>query len=408
MTVARRLTKRVVDAAKPREARYEVWCGELEGFGVRVMPSGKRVFVVRYRTQDRARRRVTIGRYSDALTCDQARRAAGRVLARVKLGEDPAAEREAQRKAAKVAELCEAYELEHVPTMKLSTQRSERSLLEKVREVFGRKTVAGLQRADLERLRLAMRETPGAWNKVLGLISRMYNWGLQREAFGITANPTARVKKNRERRIERFLSPPERAALMRVLELAERRPPKTEGHTAPEACNVIRLLAMTGCRLGEILDLTWRMVDWERRCLALPDSKTGSKMIPLSGQALVRLERIRETQSGAGPNDRVCPGADGRCVSNLGRTWRRIRAEAGIEDVRLHDLRHSFASDAIMAGVPLQVVGKMLGHKATATTARYAHIADDVLHQAVARVGNAIEQRERDGANVTRLQEVTR
>ena len=187
---------------------------------------------------------------------------------------------------------------------------------------------------------------------------------------------------------------------MSELDDAPQRPPRTLGYLSQAAADAFKLLALTGCRLGEILDLQWRSVDWERHRLVLPDSKTGAKSIYLSDQAFALLADLSERR---GDSPVVCASGTGRRLGNMQRRWDGIRRRLGFPDVRIHDLRHSFASDAISAGESLPLVGKLLGHRSPQSTARYAHIGDEAQQVAALRAGNAIASRTEAGKQVTRL-----
>jgi integrase len=247
---------------------------------------------------------------------------------------------------------------------------------------LGQKKVMAVTRADIGALHHAMRETPGAANRVLALLSKMFTlaeqWGLRPEG----SNPVRHIERYRERRFERFLSVEEFVRLGDALAEAER--------TQTEYASVIaaiRLLIFTGARLSEILELRWEQVDFAHACLRLPDSKTGAKLIYLSPPALEVLYGIERHES----NPYVIVGRE-PCshLVNLRKPWGRIRAKAGMSDVRLHDLRHSFASVGAAIGLSLPMIGKILGHTQAATTQRYAHLAADPVKEAVDKIGAVI------------------
>jgi integrase len=227
-----------------------------------------------------------------------------------------------------------------------------------------------------------MRRTPGAANRTLALLSKIFNlaekWGLRSDG----SNPCRHVEKNPERKIERYLTAGEFARLGEALVEAERT--RTE---MPSVIAAIRLLAFTGCRLSEILTLRWDWIDRERGCLNLPDSKTGRKTVYLGAPALEVL-----TQIGREPgNPHVITGRNpGTHLVNLSKPWYRIRATAGLDGLRIHDLRHSFASFGAGAGLSLPMIGKMLGHTQAQTTLRYAHLSADPLKRAVDTVTSDI------------------
>lgn len=257
---------------------------------------------------------------------------------------------------------------------------------------FGRTPIATLTRADVERLHQALgKETPGQANRVLQLVSsicgRAEDWGYRPQQ----SNPAYRIRKFRERRVERFLSAVERSRLEESLEVAAKAKPGEKAYVARGAITAVRLLSLTGCRCGEIVTLEWRMVDLERGFLRLPDSKTGEKVVPMSEDAVAFLRALPKSKG------LVCPNDAGGSLANLERSWRSIRKRAGLGDVRLHDLRHSFASDALAAGVDIKTIGTILGHKSVATTERYAHLAPGMVRDGVNAAGRKVAQRIEDG-----------
>lgn len=377
-----KLTNRTVAATRPRDRDVFVWDDELPGFGLRVKPSGVKSYVIQYRNRHNDSRRITIGRHG-VIGPEKARRKAKKMLADVQDGADPATERKDDREAPTVAELAEKYLREHAAPHKKprSVEEDQRLLRLHVLPALGRKKVAGITRADITGLHHAMRDTPGAANRTLALVSKMLNlaekWGLRPDG----SNPCRHVDRYPERKMERFLSVDELGRLGAVLAEAER--------TATELRSVIaavRLLMFTGARLGEILNLEWSHVDFERSCLRLPESKTGAKVIHLNAPALEVLNGIERDGS-----PWVIAGRDpDKPLVNLRKPWHRIRAKAGLEGVRLHDLRHSFASVGAAGGLSLPMIGALLGHTQAATTQRYAHLAADPLKQAADMIGERI------------------
>lgn len=265
---------------------------------------------------------------------------------------------------------------------------------------LGTTKVEDVTRADVEGLHRAVGKVgKGSANRTVQLLSVMLtkaeDWGLRPEG----RNACRGIKRFPERSVERFLSPEERARLDDVITQAMEKTAGEPGHVSHDCLVLFRLLSATGARKSEIIDLTWSMVDLDRKCLRLPDSKTGQKVIPLSTPAADILAGLKRR------GQLVVSTAKGKPLNsrNVHRSWDTIRSRAGLGDVRLHDLRHSAASDALMAGVPLAAVGALLGHKSTRTTQRYAHISDDVLRQAVETMGRAIDENTRAGASVIPL-----
>ncbi len=378
-----KITKRRVEAIKPSDRDIFEWDDELRGFAIRVKPSGVRSYVVQYRNQHGRSRRLTIGTHG-RLTAEQARAEAQQLLSLVARGGDPAEDRKAFREAPTMAEFAERYMTDYAPYKKKpGTLETDRINLRcHVLPALGSLTMAAITKTDVTHLHQSMKSTPGAANRTIQLVSHMMNvaekWGLRPDG----SNPCRHVEKFKEKKRERYLSASELASLGDVLKEAERT--KTE---LPSAIAAIRLLIFTGCRRGEILTLRWEHVDFENACLRLPDSKTGARVIHLNAPALEILNTIAR-QDG---NPHVIVGAKpGTHLVNLKKPWHRIREAAGIEDVRLHDLRHSFASVAVGLGEGLPIVGKLLGHTQPQTTQRYAHLAADPVRTATERIGAAI------------------
>ncbi len=378
-----KLTSGFVTSIQPRDKDVVVWDTEIPGFGIRVRPSGKRVYILKYRTKQGRQRKPTIGQHGP-LKADKARKIARRWLVDVADGGDPSADKQAVRNAPTMADLCDRYLKEHAePHKRPSSVANDRRLIEKrILRELGNYTLNAVGRADVARLHHSLRKTPYEANRTLALLSKMFNlaeaWGLRPDG----TNPCRHLKKFKEVKRERFLSPDELAELNKVLVEAERA--QTE---MPGVLLAIRLLIFTGCRLGEILTLKWEWVDFEAGCLRLPDSKTGSKTVQLGTPALTLLSKIPPQPD----NPFVIVGRRPEThLVNLENPWRRIRAKAGLDNVRIHDLRHTFASYGAAANLSLPIIGKMLGHTQAATTQRYAHLAADPVKQATEVVSNSI------------------
>ena len=220
-----------------------------------------------------------------------------------------------------------------------------------------------------------MKAAPYQANRTLALLSKFFNWCEQQALRPDGTNPCRHVEKYPEHKRERFLSAKELSNLGNALDEEER-----HQTSSPWIIAAIRLLILSGARLGEILTLEWEHVDFDNAMLRLPDSKTGAKVIYLSPLAMETLQSIPRIE---GNPFVVCGHKTGTHLVNLEKPWRRIRAKAGLNDVRLHDLRHSFASVAASNGLSLPIIGALLGHTQPQTTARYAHLAADPLRQTV-------------------------
>jgi integrase len=405
MTITRKakLTKTLVDRLQPGELVADT---ELSGFWVRCQFKAK-VFVVFYRINGR-QRWYSIGRYG-VLTVEQARQEARAILGMVASGKDPAATKETNRKAPTVQECVEAFMASHGQSRLKPASRDfyqgifDRVILPKL----GMHKMQALSRQDVAKLHDRMGDKPTTANRVLAVLSALCNWAEKRGYRSDNSNPCRMIDKYKETARTRFLSDTELTRLAEALKQAERgaedlaarqdaahkagkRLALTERpdlQASPMAVAAIRLLLFTGARLSEILTLKWDHVDFERTALRLPDSKTGAKTILLNGPALALLQSLPRMQG----NPYVIFGdKEGQHLIGLQKIWERIRAAAGLDDLRLHDLRHSYASTAVAAGYSLHITGKLLGQTQAATTHRYAHLADDPLRKATEAVGSRI------------------
>jgi integrase len=379
-----KLTKRTIDATEPQAAEFFIWDESIPGFGVRVMPSGRKSFVVQYRAGRRPRR-MSLGP-STVLTCDQARTRAITIIAAVKNGEDPAADRAAKRNAATVSDLAERFDKEHIAVrLKASTAKEYRGNLRRfILPALGRLAVPEITRADVAKFHHDLRHIPYQANRCLEVVSKMFvlaeMWGLRPDG----SNPRKHIRKYPEEKRERFLSAAELRRIGEVLREME-----SERVELSSAILAARLLILSGCRLGEIMTLKWDYIDFDERALRLPDSKTGKKIVHLGAPA---VEYLREAQR-IDSNPWVITGTlTGKPLSDLQPFWQRVRARAGVKDVRIHDLRHTFASTAVASGQGLPMIGKLLGHTQVQTTARYAHLAADPIRSAADAVATSLRE----------------
>ena len=423
-----KITKRLVEAAETRDKGYILFDSELSGFAVRVLPSRSRYYIIQY-NHGRMKRRVTIGKHG-VLTAEKARRQALILLASVSRGEDPAGERQAERNAITVAQLAERFDREHIAVrLKPSTAKEyRRSLHRLILPALGRLKVADVSRADIARFHHELRHIPYQSNRNLEIVSKMFGlaelWGLRPDG----SNPRRHIKKYPEEKRQRYLSAAELAALGEALSRAE-----SQGIEDEYAIAAIRLLIFTGCRLGEIMTLRWEFVDEAGSCLRLPDTKTGARVVHLGTPALGVLRGIRRQ---LGNPWVICGRLPRSRRTDLQPPWQRVRKRAtvrlwartegseeaglvawiesvyrreplydecvaeaenrkldltaGLTDVRIHDLRHSFASNAVGLGQSLPMIGKLLGHTQVQTTARYAHLAADPVQAAAEQVTSSI------------------
>lgn len=380
-----KLNKRAIDRATYQGpgADYR-WHTELPSFGLRIYPSGRKSFVVTYRCRGR-QRFFTLGRYGE-LTFQQAHAIALETLGKARRGEDPAAASRSEKQGPTMADLWERLLREHVEVkLKPSSQRLAKRLWKQIIvPKFGRRKVAHISRPDIAELMTELARTRTQANSTRAQLNNAFNlaevWGWRPEG----SNPCRHIKRYKVESRERYLSEEELGRLGEVLADAEADRPEWTPAVA-----AIRLLVLTGCRRSEILGLKWKEVDFKRRSLLLPDSKTGPKTVYLNAAALevlAGIERMDENPHVIPSNSK--PGAP---LSNLNRPWSWVRRRAGIEDVRIHDLRHTYASFGVGAGLSLPVVGRLLGHTESATTDRYAHLADDPVRKAAETIGSTLD-----------------
>ena len=358
------------------------WDGELTGFGVRVYPTGSKVYIAQARGPEGARR-VTVGRHG-VINADEARRRAAHIIARVKAGGEAVPEPVRKAPGPTVAGLAGRYLAEYVDVRcKPATAKRFRSVLRRhVLPAFGKLPLASLERAQVAGLHRGLHETPAAANAALRVLSSMFGAAGERGLAPEGTNPCRGVAPYPVRRRERFLTEAEFERLGCALDALE-----AEGGASAFAAAAIRLLMLTGCRKSEVLSLRWEDVALGEAELRLTDSKTGARVVPLPPAAVELLAALPRLPD----NPWVIPGRKpGARLSGLDHIWRKVRARAGLEDVRVHDLRHSYASRALALGENLAMIGKLLGHSHIQTTARYAHLARDAVRGAAERIARSI------------------
>ena len=384
-TVGRKtISRRMVEALKV-EKDTVFWDSELQGFGVRAYPSGQKYYVVQTRARGRAAKRVTVGRHG-VITAEEARRRAALIVARIKAGEDPVAEPIAAKRAdgPTVAVLAQRYLEEHVAVRcKPKTAETCRQVVGKhILPALGETPALAVDHAQVTALHHSLRATPVMANRVVDELSRIYNAAEDKGLIPEASNPCRLVVKNRERSRERFLTDEEFRRLGRVLDEAE-----TCKGVSAHALAAIRLLLLTGCRKGEILNLRWGEVDLEALELRMPDTKTGPRTIALSPEAAGVLAGIARADG----NPFVIPGKiKGKAMRNLNDPWKVVCRRAQLKDLRIHDCRHSYASRALALGESLPMIGRLLGHTQVETTARYAHLAKVSVRESAVRVSDSI------------------
>lgn len=377
---------------------------DVTGFGFYRTPGNTGTFFAEYRpVAGGSKKRIKLGRVG-TLKASEAREAARRAIANAALGKDLATDRATERASLTVKELVERYILEYVATKKKKASADfYRVMLSKhIAPHLGSSKATTLSRTDVQRAHTAMSKVAKvSANRAISLLAAAYVWGAKNELIPNGTNPAHGVDLNKEAARERFLTEAEMARLGDAMREAEtvgfeartthaKHAPKGQRSVMhPSVTGAIRLIMLTGCRLREILHLRWSEVDLDRGVAFLPDSKTGRKAVILSAAAVAVMrdmprvgEYVVASDSSGTPEEK--PRAD------LKRPWAAICKRAGLEGLRIHDLRHSFASVGAWSGLGLPVIGKLLGHADTKTTQRYAHIADEPARRAADLIADQI------------------
>lgn len=406
-----KLTKSIVEAAAPRAKQYSVWCSELPGFGVYIQPTGSRTYFVDYRNADGVRRRMTIGRHGK-ITTEEARKLAIATLGSTVRGEDPAEERTTRRKSLTVAELCDAYLKAAEKGLiigrsgrpkKASTLGTDRGRVERhIKPLLGRKLVIDLQRSDIARFirdvtagktaadvktdrkrgRAIVEGGAGTAARTAGLLGGILSYAVSEGV--LQTNPARGVKRPADNKRERRLDAKEYRALGKALADAEAE------MELPQAVAGTWLIALTGCRYGEVQALKWSEVDIEGEALRLGDTKTGASVRPLSKRAIEVLDKIERVDG----NPYVLPAVrktKGH-YGSLAAAVERIVAKATLAGVTSHTLRHSFASVGDDLGFTENTIGSVIGHAGHSITSRYIHKLDSVLIAAANKIANEIHR----------------
>jgi integrase len=348
------------------------------GFGARVTAGGSRSFIYNYRTAAGRPRRLTIGALP-VWTTEAARAEARELALQVKKGADPLSEKEALRKAETVAQLCDQFLEHHVAGKR--TEADYKAMVEQIRDEFGALKVAAVTSADIQRFhrKITLRGTrssrgsPIRANRLVSTARRMFNFAIKQQWR--TGNPAVGIERNRETKRERYLEPNELARLLAAL----------DQYRDQSVADRFRLALLTGCRIGET-DARWAEFSEDFAVWTKPASNTKQQKdhcIPLNAAARQLVARISRTSK----IDTVFPPLH---YSNLRRHWANICAAANIRGLKIHDLRHSFASTLINKNVPLPTIGKLLGHSSVSTTERYSHLLRDTLREATELAGEAL------------------
>lgn len=421
------LTKTIIDklTAKPKD--YMVWDDKVSGFGVKVTPKGRKVYLLKYRTRDGRQRKPTIGIHGN-ITCEVAREVAKEWHSELAKGRDPAEKTLQLRHSPTVSLLCDRFRDEYVKIHKKPSGHwiDDLYIDKYIKPALGGLKTISVSHKDIVKFHLSLKETPVQANRIVAVLSKMFSLAESWDLRTPNSNPVKGIQKYKEEKKERFLSEDEIQVLIQTLDMAEK--DKTE---TPHFVALVKLLLLTGARLSEIKDAKWEWVDVKTGLLSLPDSKTGKKVVHLSPAALEILAKL--------PREKNNPyiiigGVEKQPLNNSRKPWERVKArmaitmigmdESGLSiiqklekdlgrnpsylevekeaqkqkvllpksvmDIRLHDLRHTYASLCVGQGISLHMVAKLLGHAGTRMTERYAHLAKDHIGQAAANVGEII------------------
>ena len=407
----KKITKERVEAAKPEVRDTFLWDTNTQGFGLKVTPAEKKVFIFQYRLRGRLCR-LTIGEYGEAwggdgrpLTADKARRQAEIYRGQVNAGTDPRATIADGDKNITLAKLCDEY-LEDAPHLVLkgkgrpkkeTTLKTDQVCIEShIKPLLGKRRVQEITQEDIKKFqrdvaagktakdvkdkngkRSIVKGGIGAAGRSTALLGTLFTYAVPKYC---DTNPVRGVEISTPESRGRQLSPAELQNIGEALN-------DFEG-SQPQAVAILRLLILTGARRNEILSLKWDWVDTEARALLLPDSKTGKKTIHLPAPALKVINKIKKTKG----SPYVFPAmrGDGHYVG-LPKVWRNIRDRAKMPDLRIHDLRHPFATMAVAGGDSLYLVGQVLGHQQAKTTEKYAHLPDDPVRAVADRTASKLD-----------------
>lgn len=415
-----RITKRAIDALLNAEAGTVIRDDRLVGFQARKNANGTVSYAFEYRSskgRGGITRRVTIGREREGggvLTPDQARGIAEQLAAEVTAGGDPAASRAKSRQVPTLSDFASEY-YEGAATiakaqpltakMTMGTVRNYQSILRKyLAPAFGNRKMDAISKADVSRLHNKMADIPIWANQMLACMRNIWSAAAEAGLIGEGTCPAIGIKQYKKNKRERFLSLAEVERLGEVMREAEtvglpwkltskdgaKFLPHGDHRTVvdPDAIAALRLLVFTGCRLREILHLRWDQVDLDRGVITV-HGKTGRRAVLLPAPAALILSQVPRRGVFVFPG-RLSTADHPKPRSNLDRAWEPIRRQAGLDDVRIHDLRHSFASFAVAGGASLPVIGKLLGHSTPQMTQRYAHLGDDPVRAVAEKTARTV------------------
>lgn len=379
-----KLTKRFVESIMPQPGKnVQHWDSELKGFGVLVLPSGRRTYFVQYVNANRVKKHLKIGVHGQINT-EEARNLAKQHLGGIAKGEDPAAQKKENKELPLIKDLARDYLERHAGSKKQPKSfKEDKRMIEKIiLPALGNQRVKEVSRRNIESLHLELRETSTQANRVLSVLSKMFTlaieWGWRLD------HPVKGIERYHEEKRDVWLREQELSRFWEAIERYPIRPPAL----------ALKILIYTGARKNELLKATWDQFELEKGIWTKPSHSTKEKKhhhIPLSEPTIMALKTLQKLNKDNSPY--LFPGKTGdKPLEDIKRFWNRIRKEADIEDVHIHDLRHTYASHLVSSGLSLSIVGKLLGHTQASTTQRYAHLADEPLRQATALFGEKMDQ----------------
>ncbi len=373
-----KITKRFVESITPSiEKPLIYWDTEIKGFGLVILPSGRRTYCIQYRNADRIKKRLKIGIHGQ-ITTEEARILARKQLSQVVYGGDPMEQKKIEMTLPRMSELATQYFERHAERKRVKSQKEDRTMLNRfIIPTFGGRRVSQVTLHEIQSLHLKLKNTPYRANRILALLSKMFtlaiSWGWR------TDNPVVGIERYQEEKRDRWLNDEELQRLWSVL----------EAYPSHLTAYVFKFLILTGARKGEVLQATWDQFDLEKGIWTKPAHLTKQKKkehLPISDKALEVLHSLKNMTAQESPY--LFPGKiSGAPLQEIKTFWKRVLKEARLENVRIHDLRHTHASHLVSSGLSLSIIGKLLGHTQAATTHRYAHLADEPLRQAAELFG---------------------
>jgi len=384
-----KLTKTIIDKEQPGDDDKIIWDSIISGFGMKIAPTGRKTFILKYTTKDGRQRKPTIGKFGD-ITLEQARTKAQVWKGQIADGNDPAADRGSRQSSYTLNDYAKDYF--SCAQKKASTLHTDQTNYRNhVEKTLGRKSLRNLNQSDILAWFRKLEGTPGVANRTLSLLGAMLNEAERQGLRDTNSNPVSKIKRYPSSKRQRYLSREELGRLGAVLDEIE-----AKQFMNPSIVPAVRLLLFTGARKSEILGLKWDWIDWDQRVIRLPDSKTGARDVPLSSLSIEVLKSLPRNEG----NPYVLPGRmPGDHLKGLTKAFHKILEMAEIEDFRIHDLRHTNASHGAMAGIPLQMISKSLGHSKIQSTERYAHLNRAPVVQTNEAISLAIAEGLRGGNN---------